>query len=261
MIGLLPEAQSSVKDNSKFRMIGSKAMTLAIALFWACAYCQPAQSTVIENESPTPQVEKIPNVDHMLGNQESGDPGAATNSSDPLAEGTPAPTQSTNPASDPNAAPAPNVSASNIAPPSVPKPVAKAPVARETPISQINQVKLLYKLGKYRDALAVIAKMKPTELTHYYTGLCYQGQGQLSQAAQSFNYTASIAKDQAIRYNAQAAQRAVAAYARGRTYSGQGNSFARETYRGGSARGGSAGGGGGSGGGPAGGGGCTTGTA
>lgn len=105
---------------------------------------------------------------------------------------------------------------------------AKAPVKTPAkPVSQLDQLKTLYRAGKYRDALALIAKMKQSELTHYYTGLCYQGQGQLAQAAQEFNFTASIARDPKLKYNAQVAQRAVAAYASNRTYKGQGNFFAK----------------------------------
>jgi hypothetical protein len=107
---------------------------------------------------------------------------------------------------------------------------AQAKVAEKTsaqPVSQLDQLKALYRAGKYRDALALISKMKQSELTHYYTGLCYQGQGQLAQAAQQFGFTASIARDPKIKYNAQVAQRAVASYASNRTYKGQGNFFAK----------------------------------
>lgn len=107
-----------------------------------------------------------------------------------------------------------------------------------TPVNKalppMAQVKLLYKDGKFKDAQNILASMKPTELTHYYQGLCYQGQGQLKQAAYEFNYVASYAKDPMVKYNATVALRAVNSYASARTYSGQGNNFARVAAGGGS---------------------------
>lgn len=108
-------------------------------------------------------------------------------------------------------------------PPSVPA-VASPP---QKVLTGIAQVKAHYKQGKFRDGLNLIATMKPTELTHYYAGLCYQGQGQLKQAAYEFNIAANHAKDPMVRYNAQLALQSVDNYARSRTYAGQGNSFAR----------------------------------
>lgn len=111
-----------------------------------------------------------------------------------------------------------------------------APPAKALP--PLTQVKLSYKQGKYFDALKVLATMKPTELTHYYAGLCYQGQGQLQKAASEFTYVASMAKDPLVRYNAQNALQAVSSYAKSRTYAGQGNVFARAPVGGGRGGGG-----------------------
>ncbi len=103
--------------------------------------------------------------------------------------------------------------------------------AKTTPpgkaLPPMTQVKVFYKQGKYFDALKTLAQIKPNELTHYYAGLCYQGQGQLQKAAAEFGYVASIAKDPMVKYNAQSALSAVSSYASRRTYSGQGNAFAR----------------------------------
>lgn len=187
----------------------------------------------------------LPDVDNLLNDTAGSTTGVSNGAQDPMMEptgSTPAPPSTTALAapsgSTPSAAPGPAQAPAQNA---VAKPV---PAANSlTGMTPINQVKLLYKQGKYRDALNVIASMKQSELTYYYAGLCYQGQGQLAKAAQAFAYTASVAKDPTIRYNAQVAQRAVASYARGRTYAGQGNMFASQSIRS-APRGGGGGGGG-----------------
>lgn len=128
----------------------------------------------------------------------------------------------------------------------LPKPVAVKP--------SLESVKLSYKNGRWREALDTIAKLAPTDKTHYYAGLCYQGQGQLRAAVSEFQWVASYSKDPLLKYNASRALIAVGGYARARGgYQGQGNNFARPAYYGGS--GGGGGGGGFSGGGGGGGGG------
>ncbi len=100
-------------------------------------------------------------------------------------------------------------------------------------MSPVVQMKLLYKQGKFRDCLNVIEQNRPSELSKYYAGLCYQGQGQLSRATSEFQWVASYAKDPLIKYNAQMALQTVGTYAKARTYAGQGNNFARAAGGGG----------------------------
>lgn len=198
----------------------STAASIAVAFISANVLAQPvvAAATEIDTAKQIEKAPEIPSVDHLLNGSGSSD--GKPCSADPMEEAASSATETSVPHDTPlSTQPAPPaiVSAKAVA-----KPAAK-------PMSQINQVKLLYKQGKYRDALGVIAKMKQTDLTYYYTGLCYQGQGQLTQAAQAFSFTASVAKDPVVKYNAQVAQRAVASYASRRTYSGQGNNFASAT--------------------------------
>jgi hypothetical protein len=91
----------------------------------------------------------------------------------------------------------------------------------------IKEVKEAYAGGRWKAALDIIATMKPTELTHYYTGLCYQGQNQLAKAASEFQWIATYGKDQRLKYNAQVILNSLSAYSTRRTYQGQGNLFAR----------------------------------
>lgn len=91
----------------------------------------------------------------------------------------------------------------------------------------IKEVKAAYDAGRWKEALKKIATMKPTELTHYYTGLCYQGQNQLAKAASEFQWIATYGKDPRLKYNAQVILNSLQAYSTRRTYQGQGNIFAR----------------------------------
>ncbi len=113
------------------------------------------------------------------------------------------------------------------------KPVTANMVPAATPpgkaIAPMAQVMLSYKQGKYRDALQQMTTIKPTELTHYYAGLCYQGLGQLGRAKAEFAYVASIARTPSVKQHAQLALRNVSNYASARTYAGQGNNFASVT--------------------------------
>lgn len=102
----------------------------------------------------------------------------------------------------------------------------------------IKEVKAAYDAGHWKEALDKIATMTPTELTHYYTGLCYQGQNQLAKAATEFQWIATYGKDQRLKYNSQVILNSLSAYSTRRTYQGQGNIFARTGGgRGGSRRG------------------------
>lgn len=111
---------------------------------------------------------------------------------------------------------------------------AKNSQSKSTSTSQVNyndpaikEVKAFYDAGRWKDALDKIATMKPSELTHYYTGLCYQGQNQLAKAATEFQWIATYGKDQRLKYNAQIILNSLSAYSTRRTYQGQGNIFAR----------------------------------
>jgi len=179
------------------------------------------QGKVVENAQGATTVESLLNApDTVQQNANSPDPMAS--SSDPMAE-PPVQVESQAPVDTPTVAVAkPQAAAQKTAPPAVSK-----------ALPAITQIKMLYKQGKFRDALNIIATQKPTELTHYYAGLCYQGQGQLKQAAYEFNYVASYAKDPMVKYNATIALRSVNSYASARTYTGQGNTFARVASGGG----------------------------
>jgi hypothetical protein len=98
--------------------------------------------------------------------------------------------------------------------------------------ASIDSVKRSYNEGKFKDSLDQIATMKPTSETHYWAGLCYQGQGQLAAAANEFQWVARYAKDPQLRYHAQHALNDVSAYSKGRKYEGQGNNFDRVRRRG-----------------------------
>ncbi|MCA9803834.1 MAG: hypothetical protein KC777_17810 [Cyanobacteria bacterium HKST-UBA02] len=84
-----------------------------------------------------------------------------------------------------------------------------------------------YTQGRYRDALDKIAAMPPSDMTHYYAGLCYQGQGQLRSAASEFQWVASYSKNPGLQANASAALNSVSRYAARRTYTGNGNNYSR----------------------------------
>lgn len=216
------------------RSVLLSSLCLAVSLFanaqisFAADTAQPATepakssdtATTASAETPaagiTPTAEpakepELPNVDHLLGD----DPSATGSATDGLSGSVSTTTTI-------------NETAMVTAPPKV------VPAAKPAPsLPPMAQVKLHYKQGKYLDGLKVLATMKPTELTHYYAGLCYQGQGQLQKAGAEFGYVASIAKDPLIKWNANQALTAVSSYARSRTYAGQGNAFARAPSGGG----------------------------
>lgn len=84
-----------------------------------------------------------------------------------------------------------------------------------------------YSKGNYREALNKLANMPQTDMTHYYAGLSYQGLNQLSSAASEYQWVATYSKNERLRTNAQSALSTVQRYASRRTYSGNGNNFAR----------------------------------
>lgn len=106
----------------------------------------------------------------------------------------------------------------------------------------IKEVKEHYTAGRWKDALKKIATMKPNDLTHYYTGLCYQGQNQVAKAAMEFQWIATYGKDPKLKYNSQVILNSLSAYSSSRRYAGQGNEFSRVSRGGYSRSGGSRGG-------------------
>ncbi|MCB9468263.1 MAG: hypothetical protein H6677_08265 [Candidatus Obscuribacterales bacterium] len=101
----------------------------------------------------------------------------------------------------------------------------------------------LYSSGQYKDALKLIGKMPQSDLTHYYSGLSYQGLNQTSRASAEYNWVVSYSKNAQLRQNASRALKSVRSYSRARTYSGNGNVYAR--YNGTAAASSGGGGGGG----------------
>lgn len=66
---------------------------------------------------------------------------------------------------------------------------------------------VLYKNNEYRQALVVLEKLKPTEQTHYYQGLCYKGLGNQREAEKHFAWVAYYARDPKLKSYAFAAIR------------------------------------------------------
>lgn len=69
----------------------------------------------------------------------------------------------------------------------------------------IKHVQQYYNAGNYAAVLAAIKKIKPTCMTHYYTGLAYQHTNRHYKAAIEYNYVKNNAKDAKLKYNAAAA--------------------------------------------------------
>ncbi|HMP52740.1 MAG TPA: hypothetical protein PKD05_14395 [Candidatus Melainabacteria bacterium] len=91
----------------------------------------------------------------------------------------------------------------------------------------IKAVHTLYSSGQYKDALKLIGKMPQSDLTHYYSGLSYQGLNQTSRASAEYNWVVSYSKNEKLRQNASRALKSVRSYSRARTYAGNGNVYAR----------------------------------
>ncbi|MBZ0189034.1 MAG: hypothetical protein K8F91_22505, partial [Candidatus Obscuribacterales bacterium] len=84
-----------------------------------------------------------------------------------------------------------------------------------------------YSKGNYREALNQISAMPQTDMTHYYAGLSYQGLNQLNSASSEYQWVVTYSRNERLRANAQSALLTVQRYASRRTYSGNGNNFAR----------------------------------
>lgn len=141
-------------------------------------------ATALSTSPPAPTAETAPAASPPTQ-------AAASATSAPPATEQPAPTAAT---------PAPSTAATPAAPPPAAKP--------SKPLSPEAQAKAHYTSRKYRDALNVIATMKPTDQTHYLSALCYQGLLQRKMAAAEFAWLAAYAKDPTVKYNAQRAMAA-----------------------------------------------------
>jgi hypothetical protein len=87
------------------------------------------------------------------------------------------------------------------------------------------QIQQDYNAGKYSDALAILARLRPSAISHYYSGLCYQGLNQVQLAKEEFGLVLSESKNRRLRYNSEAALSYLNRYQATRTYKGQGNNF------------------------------------
>lgn len=66
----------------------------------------------------------------------------------------------------------------------------------------VTDLKTFYNQGKYKEVLSCVKSMHPTCMTHYYTGLAYQGLNQNYRAALEYNYVSKFAKDKTLKNNA-----------------------------------------------------------
>lgn len=118
-----------------------------------------------------------------------------------------------------------------------------------------DAVRLVVYDKKYKEAFDIFDRLDRNgfcrDKTHYYMGLCKHNMNQTQEAAQHYQVVYNFSKDPQLRYLASVGYSQVAKYARSRTYSGQGNFFARLSTGGSNAAGpwSSSGGGGGGGGG------------
>lgn len=140
------------------------------------------------------------------------------------------------------------------------KKVAKTAAKTSTPVmpAEFKDYVQKFQEKKYKEALDGFDKLDRTgyctDKTHYYMGLCYHNLNQLAAAEQHYSVVYQFSKDPILKYQAAQGRNQVAKYAANRTYSGQGNLFARLSARGGGGGGGIWGGSGGGGGGGGGGG-------
>lgn len=100
-------------------------------------------------------------------------------------------------------------------------------LAEGSELSAMDLVKEHYASGNYRAALSKLATLPQNDVVHYYTGLCLQGQGQLTQARSHYNWVSYYSKNPRLKAIAQRAINTVDSYSSKRTYQGQGNRFAR----------------------------------
>ena len=101
---------------------------------------------------------------------------------------------------------------------------------------------------KYKDAFDIFDRLDRNgfcrDKTHYYMALCKHNMNQTQEAALHYQVVYNYSKDPQLRYLASVGYSQVAKYAANRTYSGQGNTFARMSTGGGGGSGGPWGGGG-----------------
>jgi tetratricopeptide (TPR) repeat protein len=94
-----------------------------------------------------------------------------------------------------------------------------------------DAVKLVVYDKKYKEAFEIFDRLDRNgfcrDKTHYYMGLCKHNMNQLQEAAQHYQVVYNFSKDQQLKYLAAVGYGQVAKYAKNRTYSGQGNLFAR----------------------------------
>ena len=83
----------------------------------------------------------------------------------------------------------------------------------------VGDLQKLYDQGKYKDILQCVRSMSPSPMTHYYTGLAYQGMNQTYRAAVEYNYVSQNAKDRKLKDNASRALKSLYSIKR-RTRSG-----------------------------------------
>ena len=98
---------------------------------------------------------------------------------------------------------------------------------KESQTGKMSQVKDLYKKGQYKEALNLISSMPQSDMTHYYSGLSYHGLNQTSKAHQEYYWVATRSKNPTLRQHATQAIQNLTAYKNSRTYSGNGNVYAR----------------------------------
>lgn len=105
---------------------------------------------------------------------------------------------------------------------------AKSTAAKGNAFKEANE---LIKQRKYSEALGVLSTVQPqTELWHYYTALCYQYLNQMAKAKSEYMWVYSNGKNPQLKANAAIAYTQISQYQARRTYSGQGNTFARVNY-------------------------------
>src|SRR5262249_10199077 len=97
--------------------------------------------------------------------------------------------------------------------------------------SIFSQVQKSYSAGRYSEALAQLAMVQPSAISHYYSGLCYQGLNQLQLARREFAMALLGCKDPKLKKNSETAIAYLNHYSATRTYKGQGNNFLRPVER------------------------------
>lgn len=103
-----------------------------------------------------------------------------------------------------------------------------------------DAVRMVYD-KKYKDAFDIFDRLDRNgfcrDKTHYYMALCKHNLNQTQEAAQHYQVVYNYSKDPQLKYLAAVGYNQVAKYANRRTYSGQGNIFARMSTGGSNAAG------------------------